>query len=235
MSKLPAIPPIPAGADPQTRQWMESVSEALAVRTGQRGDPLDAAVTRRELNDVGLLNVSVKGRQVPSAGSSSTGNVSLEPGATLDPADNALVNEAIPNNPANVKLTATENYIIIDYAPPQDFVAHTEVWVSEDSELSNAVMVGVINTRPWGYKPPDNEGIYRFWLRHVSYRNKYSGFVSVSGSWVCDPSKPDDLTVNTLTVATATIGQGEIGNLLIGDAIQSDNYVPGVSGWIIKK
>ncbi|WP_345195509.1 phage tail tip fiber protein, partial [Kistimonas scapharcae] len=149
------------------------------------------------------------------------------------PTDNALVNEAIPNNPANVKFTGTENYIIIDYAPPQDFVAHTEVWVSEDSELSNAVMVGVINTRPWGYKPDDNTAIYYFWLRHVSYRNKYSGFVSGSGS--CDAANADDLTVNTLTVATATIGQGEIGNLLIGDAIQSDNYVPGVSGWIIKK
>ncbi|OQX35585.1 MAG: hypothetical protein B0D91_10570 [Oceanospirillales bacterium LUC14_002_19_P2] len=208
---------------------MESVSEALAVRTGQRGDPLDRAVTVRELNNIGVVRATRIGRPVPSAGASGD----LQPGATLDPADNALVNEAIPNKPTSVKFTGTENYIIIDYAPPQDFVAHTEVWVSEDNDQNNAVMVGVINTRPWGYQPDDNTATYYFWLRHVSYRNKASGFTSGSGA--CDSNNADDLTINTLTVATATIGQGEVGNLLIGDSIQSDNYVPGVSGWIIKK
>ena len=45
----------------------------------------------------------------------------------------------------------------------------------------------------------------------------------------------DKLVAQTGTLAEAIIGQGDITNLMIGDTIQSDNYVPGVSGWAIKK
>jgi hypothetical protein len=45
----------------------------------------------------------------------------------------------------------------------------------------------------------------------------------------------DKLVAQSGTLAEAIIGEGHVTNLMIGDTIQSDNYVPGVSGWSIKK
>ena len=53
-TKLPGIPKPPADASPSLRQYLTSVSEALEVRLGRKGDPRDAAVTFRDLIESGL-------------------------------------------------------------------------------------------------------------------------------------------------------------------------------------
>lgn len=68
MSKLPAIPPVPPGVEASTRQWMEAMAEAVTVRAGQRGDPLDRAVTARELGDAGVADIQSVGRHVSVIG-----------------------------------------------------------------------------------------------------------------------------------------------------------------------
>ena len=44
-TKVPAIPPIPSGVDPQLKTYLSAVDEALKVRLGRAGDPKDRAVT----------------------------------------------------------------------------------------------------------------------------------------------------------------------------------------------
>ena len=53
-TKLPGIPPLPAGITPQMKAYLTALSENVEVRTGTRGDPLDRGVTVRELIDSGL-------------------------------------------------------------------------------------------------------------------------------------------------------------------------------------
>lgn len=45
----------------------------------------------------------------------------------------------------------------------------------------------------------------------------------------------DKLFAETGTIANAIIGSGHIQNAMIGNVIQSNNYVPNVSGWLINK
>ena len=53
-TKVPSIYKIPSKADPELKQFAESIKEAVEVRLGRRGDPRDRAITLRELIDSGL-------------------------------------------------------------------------------------------------------------------------------------------------------------------------------------
>ena len=53
-TKLPGIPKPPADVSGGLRQYLNSVSEALEVRLGRKGDPRDAAVTFRDLIESGI-------------------------------------------------------------------------------------------------------------------------------------------------------------------------------------
>ena len=53
-TKIPGIGKVPPSLDPQTRQIIESIIEAVEIRLGRKGDPIDRAITLRELIDSGL-------------------------------------------------------------------------------------------------------------------------------------------------------------------------------------
>ena len=53
-TKVPNLPQPPRDVSPQLRNYLESVSEALDIRLGRRGDARDRAITLRELIDTGL-------------------------------------------------------------------------------------------------------------------------------------------------------------------------------------
>lgn len=48
-TKIPGIPRPPANLDIETRRFLETLTEIIEIRLGTRGDPLDRAVTAREL------------------------------------------------------------------------------------------------------------------------------------------------------------------------------------------
>ena len=53
-TKLPALKNIPPKTDRELKIALDSIKEAVEVRLGRRGDPLDRAVTLRELVKSGL-------------------------------------------------------------------------------------------------------------------------------------------------------------------------------------
>ena len=57
-TKVPAIKNIPAKVDRELKGSLDSIKEAVEIRLGRRGDPLDRAVTIRELIDSGLAETS---------------------------------------------------------------------------------------------------------------------------------------------------------------------------------
>lgn len=56
--RLPSLPEPPRSADPALRSFLSSVKEMLEVRLGRRGDPMEEAVTKRDLVEAGIANVS---------------------------------------------------------------------------------------------------------------------------------------------------------------------------------
>lgn len=58
MSARPGLPGIPdpgPGPDPQARAALNALKEIVEVREGRRGNPLDRAVTLRDLVQLGLI------------------------------------------------------------------------------------------------------------------------------------------------------------------------------------
>ena len=53
-TKVPGFPKVPASVDPQTRQFLAALVEAVEIRLGRKGDPIDRAITLRELIESGL-------------------------------------------------------------------------------------------------------------------------------------------------------------------------------------
>ena len=53
-TKVPSIVRPPSSLSPELRNTLASLTEALEIRLGRRGDPKDRAITLRELIDSGL-------------------------------------------------------------------------------------------------------------------------------------------------------------------------------------
>ena len=54
-TKVPALPEPSTVQDPHLRRVIGSIKEALEIRLGRRGDPMDQAVTFRDLQDAGMI------------------------------------------------------------------------------------------------------------------------------------------------------------------------------------
>ena len=57
VTKLPGLKNLPPNLEKELYSSLQSFKEALAVRLGQAGDPLDRAVTVRELIDLSLIHI----------------------------------------------------------------------------------------------------------------------------------------------------------------------------------
>jgi hypothetical protein len=60
-TKVPAIQNIPPDTPLELKRHLENIKEATEIRLGRRGDPLDRAVTLRELEDANIVKVADKG------------------------------------------------------------------------------------------------------------------------------------------------------------------------------
>ena len=67
-TKVPSIYTVPSNVDPQLKNYMVSIQEAVEVRLGRRGDPRDRAITLRELIDSGLAEELLDNPFDPNAG-----------------------------------------------------------------------------------------------------------------------------------------------------------------------
>ena len=59
-TKIPGLKNIPPKTDRELKLALDDIKQALEIRLGLRGDPLDRAVTLRELEDSGIVKVRNK-------------------------------------------------------------------------------------------------------------------------------------------------------------------------------
>ena len=165
-TKVPAIKNIPAKVDTETKLALESMKEALEVRLGRRGDPKDRAVTLRELIDSGLATDLAKAPYNPNiAGATGFGPATDEVGDVVVP-------------PAPTSLTATGLFTEVLLAwnqstntAPYRNHGFTEIWRSQNEDLSSAVLVGTTNAFIYTDKGLEYDSTYYYWVRFISTTN----------------------------------------------------------------
>jgi hypothetical protein len=169
-TKVPALKNIPNKIDRELKDTLESMKEAQEVRLGRRGDPLDRAITLRELIDSGLA------KQLR--------NRPFDPNGLIDfiPNDDTVGDLAIPPAPTGLEASGAFTEIIVDWNPAQySNHAFTEVWRSRDDEIGTAVLItttaSFIITDPVGY-----DQTYFYWVRFVSTDNVRGPFNQTNGT-----------------------------------------------------
>ena len=160
-AKVPAIKNIPPKTERELKIALDTIKEALEIRLGQRGDPLDRAVTLRELQDANIVKV---------------GNTSVGATDGIKPPDEDPGDLTIPPAPTGLTANGVFTSIILKWNNPSyGNHAFTEIWRSQDNALGGAELVstagGQIYTEEVGYNQT-----YFYWVRFVSVAN-------VPGPW----------------------------------------------------
>ena len=156
-TKVPSIYKVPAKADPELRQFAESVKEALEVRLGRRGDPKDRAITLRELIDSGLAKELLDNPFDPNVG---TGATDFEPTVVID--------ATLPPTPTGFSVSAAYSSFILSWDSPQFLgLAYTEIWRGESDDRGAAIRVDTTRAFVWSEEVGYN-ATYFYWVRHVS-------------------------------------------------------------------
>lgn len=160
-TKLPALKNIPPKTDRELKIALDSIKEALEVRLGQRGDPLDRAVTLRELEDSGIVKVTNKEVGV-------TGGIEQPPGTggSLTP----------PPAPTTLEASAAFTSITLSWTiASYGNHSYSEIWRSQDNALGGATRIATSNAFVYTDEVGYNQTYY-YWIRYVSASD-------VAGPW----------------------------------------------------
>ena len=155
-TKLPGLKNIPPKTDRELKLALEDIKQALEIRLGLRGDPLDRAVTLRELKDSNI--VQVKNSEVGVSGG-------------IKPPDEDPSDLTVPPAPTTLTASGAFTSIVLKWNNPS-YGNHgfTEIWRSQDNNLAGAELVstagGQIYTEEVGYNVT-----YFYWVRFVSTSN----------------------------------------------------------------
>lgn len=158
------IPEPPADASPRMRAMLLSMKEAVEVRLGRRGDPLEQAVTKRDLVDAGIAKIGNRG-------------------------DYSLVSPDAPNDPAaRIKPPAPMNFnaegvfggITLTWDSPwSQYNAHayTEIWRSESTDPATRQLINSsMGTTFFDRISVSAESTFYYWIRFVSSHGQFGPF-----------------------------------------------------------
>lgn len=228
-TKLPAIPPVPAGLQPPAlSQVLVAVREALNVMNGVTGDPLDASVTFRDLVNSGALLLSYNGQ-------TSTGTGMLPLAGGIQVAATTQVDYTPPPAPTGLIASgAIGNTILAWDSPTYKNHSYTEIWraqvtftagVADPSNIGLAQKVGTAS----GYV-----GVYAdatgaasdcwYWIRFVSTANvdgPYNAIAGVRGTTATDPAY-------LMSLLTGALGDQPLYQLATATVINGVTVQPGV-------
>jgi len=155
-TKVPAIYRIPSKVDPELKNYLESVQEAIEIRLGRRGDELDRAITLRELISSGLAS-DLK---------SSPFNPNNPEVQTFQPV--TIYDGTIPPLPTGFSAGGAFRTITLKWdMPPMANFAYTEIWRSTDSFIDNATRVDTTIASEWS-DTVAYASTYYYWINFVS-------------------------------------------------------------------
>ena len=209
-TKLPGIPALPKDLSPDVAAYLNAVTKSLQVRLGQLGDPLDRAVTLRELINAGLAEGLKASPFDPNEISDS--NIGFV--APVDVAD-----LSIPPAPTGLSGDAGFKSVILSWSNGNtqfSNFAFSEVFRHTSDAIGSAVRVAVV-TGNRVTDQVDTNSTYYYWVRHVSTANIVGPFNQTSGTAVTtlniDTPDIEDAAIINAKIADATIENAKIASL----------------------
>ena len=169
-TKVPGIPK-PSGMA-NDMHLLTSLIEAVEIRLGRRGDPVDRAITLRELIDSGLAKALKAAPWDPN--NPNAGNLGFSV--------NEIVDTAIPPVPTNFSVAPaySQNILSWDY-PRYSNHSFSEIYGHDSDVIGDAQLIGVSTGRV--YIDPVGSGVARYyWIRHVSQSSVLGPFNSGTGT-----------------------------------------------------
>lgn len=205
-TRKPAIPDT-TGVPAQIKAVLDAVKENIEVTNGSRGDPLDKALSWRDLYNQGVIKVTLNGQTYQQ-----------DNGGTFTPvASDPLASDFTPP-PAPTHLTASSGMtsVILTWdAPNFPQFAFTEVWRSTDSTFGNAVLIGTTNAALYADSVGATSVNHWYWIRFVSKAAVPGAFNSLTGTQgatgVVGGQDLGPLIVTADKIANGAIGVDQLG------------------------
>ena len=203
---LSAIPPIPKDSGPELRRFLLAMKEFVEVRDGQRGDPLEKAVTRRDLVDAKIAEYKAthQGRN--------TGGGALVP---VEVTNDVLRIDMPPR--ADIAAHGMPTGIVVTVGRPFNRYhghAYTEVWRADgaNANFDNAVPLPHVSGESfWDSIEYPEERSYTYWAIWVN-QNGQKG----------PRSNPVSVTKPATSAFLIDALQGQIGKDQLTDAFRDD-------------
>lgn len=214
MSRATKVPALRPPIDESPKELMRiatNLAEAVDIRLGRRGDPLDRAVTVRELIDSGLAKKLVSRPFNPS-----------NPLPDFEPP--LTVVTARPPQPTGVSATPSLRTITVFWNQPT-YLGHSfaEIWRFDTNTLGNAILVGTATGMSYiDYVGPNDS--YYYWVRFVNNGNIPGDFNSTTGTLAT--TAPDvDLLIDLLGVPSGPIVEVTTPYTLNGVLVPAGTYI----------
>ena len=171
-TKVPSIPSPPADVSPQMRTYLASISEALDIRLGRRGDKRDRAVTLRELIKSGLAQ--------------DLGDRAFNPSDPGDDIGNPSQPQPVeyPVAPTGFTVAAGYAQIQLQWDTPQTlYFGHsvTEIWRHDADVIGDAQLVG-ISGGSFFIDPVGEDTTRYYWIRFVNINGEIGPYNSADGT-----------------------------------------------------
>lgn len=173
--KVPSVPEVRV-QDPAAQRVLEAVKQILETREGSH-DPLDRAITLRDLVNLGLAEVTQtrNGRNLTAT---------VQP--TVTGGEDSAWASVPPPDPVGFVATGAFASILLNWeVPGYANHAYTEIWrdsAAQDEtapafDLTRAQLVDVISNGPYTDHPTATQEprTFYYWLRHVSTSGLRSG------------------------------------------------------------
>lgn len=200
------IPAIPAPTEHNLLHVAKALKEVVESRTGTRGDPLDAMVTKRDLLSGDFRDdFDIPGSEV----------ISLVP----------------PPAPTGFLVTAVLVSVFLEWdAHPASYGNHafTEVWRSSTDALGSAVMVGTTNTRFYVDAVGSTSSGYYYWVRFVSTAAISGPFNDTNGTFG-RTGVINGVDLNPLIITADKLAAGALEGV---NLIENGTAELGLAGWI---
>lgn len=165
------IPEPPKDASPQLRAMLAAMKEAVEVRLGRRGDPLEEGVTKRDLVEGGIAKLGGQGANGP-----------LFP-VVVDSAEARI----IPPLPVALSAEGIFGGVSLTWDTPfQQYNVHAfaEIWRSDTSDPTKRILLSSSRGQLYFDRIPDGqETKFYYWVRFISEYNRegpFSGAVSAT-------------------------------------------------------
>jgi len=163
--------PVPVSWAGQDKRFAYTLKENVDVLTGNRGDPLDRAVTVRDLLDAGIIKLA--------RGSNLFGNNGFE----LDPTI-LFPTLAVPPAPTNLEAAGAFQNILLEW-DLQFYIGHAgvEIWRHTSDSLANATLVGTMTGMAGVYVDAVGSGqSFYYWVRAINRNSVYGPYNSSAGT-----------------------------------------------------